>query len=58
MKTLLKENHVQIEKVRALSSQFSYTVVMTNMKLLSVVILPYIYQRINYSVDMFEPKTI
>ena len=27
IKTVLKENHVQIEKVRAMSSKFSYTVV-------------------------------
>ena len=43
MKTVFKENHVKIEKVRALSSQFSFTVVMTNMKLLAVVTPPSIY---------------
>ena len=44
MKTVLKENHVYIEKVRALISKFSYIVVMMNMKLLAVVTPPYIYQ--------------
>ena len=43
METVFKENHVQIEKVRALSSQFSYTYVMMNTKLLAVVTLPSIY---------------
>ena len=28
MKTVLNENHVYIEKVRAMSSQFNYTVIM------------------------------
>ena len=42
-KTVLKENHVYIEKVRAYISQFSYTYVMMNMKLLSVVTPPSIY---------------
>ena len=44
MKTVLKENYVWIDKLRALSSQFSYTVVIINMKLLSVVTLPSIYK--------------
>ena len=43
MKTVLKENYVQIEKVKALISQFSYTDVIMNMKLLAVVIQPSIY---------------
>ena len=43
MKTVLKENHVYIEKVRALISQFSYTVVMLNMNLLAVLTSPSIY---------------
>ena len=42
-KTALKENHVQIDKVRAQSSQFSYTDVMMNMNSLSVVTPPSIY---------------
>ena len=37
MKRLLKEYHVKIEKVRALTSKCSYTVIMVNMKLLEVV---------------------
>ena len=37
MTILLKENHVYIEKVRALRSQFIYTDVMMNMNILSVV---------------------
>ena len=43
MKTVLKENRVKIEKLIALSSQFSYTVVMMNMNLIAVVTPPYIY---------------
>ena len=43
MKTVLKENHILIEKVRALISQFSYTVVMITMKLLAGVTPPTIY---------------
>ena len=49
MKTVLKENHVYIEKVRALISQFSYTVFMMNIKLLAVVIPPSIYEYSDYS---------
>ena len=43
MKTVLEENHVKIEKVRALSSQFRYIDVMMNMKLLAVATPPSIY---------------
>ena len=43
MKTILKENHVQIEEVRASRSQFSYTVVIMNMKLLEVITPTSIY---------------
>ena len=43
MKPVLKENHVQIVKVRALISQFNYTVVMMKMKLIAVVTPPSIY---------------
>ena len=43
MKTVLKENHVYIEEVRSFSSQFSFTVVMMNMKLISVVTPQYIH---------------
>ena len=42
-KKTLKENHVYIEKVISLRSQFSYIYVMMNMKLLSIVTPPYIY---------------
>ena len=44
MKIVLKENHLQIEKVRALITTFSYTYVMMNMKVLPVVTPLYIYQ--------------
>ena len=47
MKTALKENHVQIEKVRALSSQFSNTDVMMNTNFLSVVAPLFIYHKVN-----------
>ena len=40
---MLQENHVKIEKVRAYISQFNYTDVMMNMKLLAVVSPPSIY---------------
>ena len=40
---VLKEKHVLIEKVRDRSSQFSYTNVIMNMKLLVVLTLPSIY---------------
>ena len=44
IKTVLKGKHVKIEMVRAYISQFSYTDVMINTKLLAVVTLPYTYQ--------------
>ena len=44
MKTVLKGKYAQMDRVRALSSQLSYTVVMMNMKLLAVVTQQYIYQ--------------
>ena len=44
MKTVLKFNHVWIEKVRAMNSQLSYTDVMMKMKLLEAVTPPFIYQ--------------
>ena len=47
MKKTLKKNHVQIEKVRALRSQFSYTYVMINTNLLAVVTPLSIYQGVN-----------
>ena len=37
MDTVMKDHHVKNYKVRALSSQFSYIIVMINMKLLAVV---------------------
>ena len=45
---ILNENNVEhkpriIDKVRSLSSQFSYTVVRMNINLLAVVTPPYIY---------------
>ena len=43
MKTVLKENHVLIDKVRALSSKFIYKVVRITMKLIAVVTSPSIY---------------
>ena len=57
MKTLLKGNHVQIEKVRALRSKFSYTVVMMNIKLLAVVTPPSIYQILS-PFNLLYPVTI
>ena len=45
MKTVLKENHVKIEKVRAYSSQFSYTDVIMNTQLLVVLTPPSIYHK-------------
>ena len=56
MKTVLKENHVYIEKVRALISQFSYTVVMMNMNLLSVLTSTSIYH--GYFVQRHVQDTI
>ena len=44
MKTVLKENHVQIKKVKAQSSQLSFTDFMMKMRLLAVVTPPSIYQ--------------
>ena len=55
-KTVLKENHVYIEKVRTLSSQFSYTVFMMNMKLLSVVTPLYIYHGCSTRKTFWEEK--
>ena len=43
MGKVLKENHVEIYKVRAQSSQFRYTYVMMNMNLLAVVTPTSIY---------------
>ena len=43
MKTMLKENHVLIEKVGALISQFSYIHFIMNMYILAVVTPPSIY---------------
>ena len=53
---MLKENHVQIEKIRALSSQFSYTVVMMNMKHLEVVTPPSIYHGCSTQKTVWEEK--
>ena len=55
-KTVLKENHVQIEKVRASSSQFSYTVVMMNMKLPEVVKPPSIYHCFSSQKTFWEER--
>ena len=44
MKTVLKEKHVQIDRVIVWRSQFSYEYYMMNMDLLSVVTPPPIYQ--------------
>ena len=45
MITVFKENHVKIDKVRALRSQFSYTDIIMNMKLLAVVTPRYNYHK-------------
>ena len=43
-KTVLTENHINRE-IKTWSSQFSYTDVMNNMKLLEVLTTPSIYQK-------------
>ena len=63
MKTVSKENHIYIEKVIALSSQFSYTDVMINMKTLSVVTPPSIYHIFTWRncqtyVNMMSPEGV
>ena len=56
MKTVLKENHVYIDKVRALSSKFNYIVLMMNMNLLSVVTPPSIYHGCSTRKTFWEEK--
>ena len=52
----MKENHIQLEKVRAQSSQFSYTDVMMNIKLLAVVTPPSIYHGCSTWKTFWEEK--
>ena len=56
MKIVLKENHVQIEKVRAQSSQISYTYFIMNMKLLEVVTPLSIYHGCSNRKTFWEKK--
>ena len=58
MEKLLKENHIKIDKVRALSSQFSYTDVMMNMKILALVTPPSIYHFVSPGVSYYHTNGI